>query len=342
MRKHGWWLAILLVAIVAGIGWYWRPRLVQVSKPAQGTAVEAIYASGQVEPGVQVPITTRSAGQVTAVLVQEGEAVRRGQILIQLQDDDLASGVAELAARAELARQQLQRAEVLWRQGFVAAAERDAAASANKAAQAALLRSQAQRRFLQLVAPADGEILQRDVEVGQVVSPGQALLYLACCAPMRVVAEVDEEDIGRVQQGQPVVLGADALPGKTFDGVVSSITPKGDPLTRSYRVRIAIDQPERFRVGMTVDANVILARRERALLLPRSAVREGLVWRVQDGRLTQVRVTTGASMGDQVEIRSGIGPDDLIVSVPDEQLAVGQVVRIRQAEAGPARTGSAP
>jgi len=342
VRKHVWWLAILLVAIVVGIGWYWRPKQVQVSKPAQGTAVEAIYASGQVEPGVQVPITTRSAGQVTAVLVQEGEAVRRGQILIQLQDDDLASGVAELAAKAELARQQLQRAEVLWRQGFVAAAERDAAASASKAAQAALQRSQAQRRFLQLAAPADGEILQRDVEVGQVVSPGQALLYLACCAPMRVVAEVDEEDIGRVQQGQLVVLGADALPGKTFNGVVSSITPKGDPLTRSYRVRIAIDQPERFRVGMTVDANVILARRERALLLPRSAVREGLVWRVRDGRLSQVRVTTGASMGDQVEIRSGIGQDDLIVSVPDDQLKVGQAVRTRQAEIGPARTGSTP
>ena len=72
-----------------------------------------------------------------------------------------------------------------------------------------------------LLAPADGTIIRRDGEVGQYIAPGQALFVLACCAPLRVTAEIDEEDISRVRVGQAVVLRADALPGALFDGSVS-------------------------------------------------------------------------------------------------------------------------
>jgi len=107
-------------------------------------------------------------------------------------------------------------------------------------AEAAVKRAQAQRDYNQLVAPADGIVLRRDGEPGQFVAAGQAVLTLACCAPLRVSAEVDEEDIPRVVVGQKVTLRTDALPGRLFDGEVADITPKGDPVSRSYRVRIRL------------------------------------------------------------------------------------------------------
>lgn len=321
------WFLLALALIGTGVWWLTRPLLVDVMKPTRGEAVEAIYASGQIEPGVQLPIASRTAGYVAAVLVREGDTVKRGQVLIRLQDDDLASGEAELAARADLARRQWQRAQDLFKQGFVSQAERDRARSEHDATQAALARSQSQRRFLQLLAPADGLILKRDVELGQFVNAGQALLHLSCCAPLRVSAEVDEEDISRVQIGQAVLLRADALGDTVIAAEVSEITPKGDPVSRSYRVRMKIAEPNRFRVGMTVDANIVLARRQQTLQLPRTAVLEQQVWLVRDGKLLRSKVVTGAATVDKIEIRSGISAQDSVVIKPLDSFKPGQRVR---------------
>jgi RND family efflux transporter MFP subunit len=321
------WLVLTLALIGTAAWWLTLPSLVQVVAPTKGEAVDAIYASGQVEPGVQLPIAPRNAGYVATVLVREGDAVKRGQVLLRLQDDDLANGEAELAARADLARRQWQRAQDLVKQGFVSQAELDRARSEHDAVKAALARSQSQRRFLQLTAPADGLILKRDVEVGQFVNVGQALLYLSCCAPLRVSAEVDEEDIGRVQIGQPVLLRADALGDTVIAAEVTEITPKGDPVSRSYRVRMKIADPQRLRVGMTVDANIVLARRQQALLLPRTAVTEQQVWLVRNGKLERRKVVTGAATVEKIEIRSGISAQDNVVIKPDASFKPGQRVR---------------
>jgi multidrug efflux pump subunit AcrA (membrane-fusion protein) len=88
-----------------------------------------------------------------------------------------------------------------------------------------------------------------------------------------------------------------------------------------------IAEPARFRVGMTVDANIVLARRPDALLLPRSAVQDQQVWRVRAGRLERVKVLTGAASAEQIEIRSGVAASDAIVASPGDTLAVGQRVR---------------
>jgi RND family efflux transporter MFP subunit len=314
--KRMTWFVLVLALIGAGAWWLTRPLIVEVAPPTRGEAVDAIYASGQIEPGVQMPIAPRNAGYVVAVLVREGDVVKRGQVLIRLQDDDLANGEAELAARADLARRQQLRAQDLLKQGFISQAEVDRTRTEHDAARAGLARSQSQRRFLQLTAPADGLILKRDVEVGQFVNMGQSLLYLSCCAPLRVAAEVDEEDIGRVRIGHPVLLRSDALGDAVLAAEVSAITPKGDPVSRSYRVRMKIAEPDRFRVGMTVDANIVLARRQQVLLLPRTAVNEQHVWLVRHGKLVRSKVVTGAATVEKIEIRSGIGAQDQVVIKP--------------------------
>lgn len=327
------WLWIFVAGVLALIGgvlwWLVGPVAVSVVTPTHGPAVEAIYATGTVEPSVMLPIAPRQGGNLVELNVDEGGQVRKGQVLARFDDADLDNTVEELAARARYAQAQYRRNRELARRGFQAKLELDRVRAEMEAAEAALKRAGAQRGFLLLTAPADGSIIRRDGEVGQFIPAGQAVFYLSCCAPLRVTAEVDEEDIPRVRVGQKAVLRADALPGQVLDGEVGEVTPKGDPVARSYRVRIRLADPAGLRVGMTVDANLVVAERQNALLVPSSAVRNGAVWIVANGRLRRQPVRIGVAGAERTEILEGLAPDAQVVDAPAEDLREGRAARIR-------------
>ncbi len=333
-RRRRWRYAALALVLLAALGAAaWRqagPLPVKVVRPERGTAVDAIYATGTVEPTVMLPLAPRVGGRLAERRVDEGAKVRKGQVLARLDDADLAGSVDEQQARLAYARQQHERISALAARGFVAAGEADRARAELLAAQAALRRVRAQRDYMALLAPADGTIIRRDGEVGQYISPGQAVFVLACCAPLRVTAEIDEEDINRVRIGQAVLLKADALPGQVFDGTVSEVTPKGDPVARSYRVRIALANPGALQTGMTVDANLVVARHEQALLLPAAAVHGDRVWLVQERRLKQRRIVAGIRGPQRVEVLQGLQGGELAVAGPDGALSEGRWVRPHQ------------
>jgi RND family efflux transporter MFP subunit len=327
------WVVAVVVLVAAGLGAaYWRlrgPIPVEVVTPTRGPAVDAIYATGTVEPTVMLPIAPRVAGRLVDLNADEGAKVRKGEVLARLDDADLASSVAEYEARARFAQDQLRRTQELVRRGVSAAIELDRARADADAAEAQLARARAQRDFTTLVAPADGTIIRRDGEIGQFIPAGQAVFYVSCCAPLRVTAEVDEEDIPRVHVGQRAVLRADALPGRTFEAAVAEVTPKGDPVARSYRVRLRLPEPDGLQVGMTVDANLIVAERANALLVPTTALQEGALWLVKDGRLVRQPVKVGVAGDARSEILDGLAADARIVAQPGEDLAAGRRVRIR-------------
>jgi RND family efflux transporter MFP subunit len=331
MRKRWIWiLGVVALGAVAGVVW-WRERPVAVTvvAPTRGPAIDAIYATGTVEPTVMLPIAPRVAGRIVELNVDEGQRVRKGQQLARLDDADLVSTVEELEARARYAQSQYERAENLVRQGFMAKAEVDRTRADMDAAIAAVKRARSQRDYMSLTAPADGLIIRRDGEIGQFIPMGQAVFVLSCCAPLRVTAEVDEEDIARVRVNQKVVLRADALPGELFDGTVSEVTPKGDPVARSYRVRVKLADPTKFKVGMTVDANLIVAERQNAVLVPATAVQNGAVWVVDDERLRRQPVKVGVTGSGRTEIVEGLSADVRIVDSPPADLREGRAVRLR-------------
>jgi RND family efflux transporter MFP subunit len=332
--RHRWAWLVGVVAIAAGVavvGWREAPVTVSVAAPARGPAVEAIYATGTVEPTVMLPISPRVAGRIVELAADEGSRVRKGQVLARLDDADLASTVEELEARARYAQSQHERSQNLVQQGFVSKAELDRSRTDLDAAQASVRRAKTLRDQMALTSPADGLVIRRDGEVGQFIPAGQAVFYLSCCAPLRVTAEVDEEDIARVRVGQKVVMRADALPGEIIDGKVSDITPKGDPVARSYRVRIKLADPGRLQVGMTVDANLILAERENALLVPSSAVIDKAVWTVVDGRLHRRAVRAGVTGAGRTEILEGLDAQARVVEAPAADLREGRAARIAEA-----------
>jgi len=332
MMRHGilWTVMALILAAIGGwAAWWWfGPVTVETTLPTRGPAVRAIYATGTVEPTIMLPIAPRAVGRLLELQVDEGDSVLKGQALARLEDADLQRTVDELDARARFAKAQLDRAQTLLDRGLGTVLERDRARSEWQAADAAAARARALRGFMTLTAPADGRILQRDGEVGQLIPANQPVFYFSRHAPLRVEAEVDEEDILLVQIGQRVLIRAPALPDQVLEGAVAHITPKGNPVTRGYRVRIEFADETPLRIGMTAEVNIVVAERPNALLAPSTAVRDGQVWVVHEGRLRRQAVETGIAGEARTEILSGLTENDLLVVSPPTGLTEGRRARI--------------
>ncbi len=327
-------LTLVLLAVGGGLAWRrFGPVTVEVVSPTWGPAVRAGYATGTVEPTVMLPIAPRNAGRLVEIKVDEGAPVREGQELARLEDADLQRSVDELAARTRFAQTQLDRAQTLLDRGLGTVLERDRARSDWQAAAAAESRARTLRGFMTLTAPAAGQILRRDGEIGQLIPANQPIFYFSQQAPLRIAAEVDEEDILLVQPGQAVLIRAPALPDRIIEGRVASITPKGDPVSRSFRVRIDPTGDTRLRIGMTVEVNIIVTERADALLIPTTAVVDGAVWQVRDGRLLRQPVQTGIGGEARVEILAGLTEQDAIVRQPPADLQEGRRARTVPASA---------
>jgi RND family efflux transporter MFP subunit len=325
----GWFVfALALIATTGFAGWrLWAPPEVRTAPVQRGAAVRAVYATGTVEPTVMMPIAPRVAGRLQELHVDEGSMVTRGQVLARLDDTDLERTVDELDARARFAEEQYRRAQTMFERGVGAAVERDRAKADWEAAEAAAARARAQREFMWLTAPADGQILRRDGEIGELIPVNQPVFHLSCCESLRISAEVDEEDITQVVRGQRVLVHADAFPDRSFEATVAEITPMGDPITRTYRVRMTLPEAVPLRIGMTVDTNIIIETREDALLVPATAVSDGKVWLVRDGRAYRQAVRTGILGTLRSEILDGVEQGDTVIVLPPSELDEGARVR---------------
>jgi len=332
MKRPGFFWIVLTLVLLAAAGFaLWRllgPITVEVTEPVRGPAVRAVYATGTVEPTVMLPIAPRNTSRLMELKVDEGDYVQEGQTLARLEDQDLQKSVDELEARMRFAKIQLDSAQALLNRGLGTVLERDRARSEWQAAEAALARARTLRAFMTLTAPADGQILQRDGEVGQLIPASQPVFYFSCCTPLRIEAEVDEEDILLVQSGQRVLIRAPALPDQVLDGKVSEITLKGNPVTRSYRVRIGLVEETPLRTGMTAEVNIIVEQHENALLIPAASVVEGHVWTVDNHRLHRQPVETGIAGEIKTEIISGLAETARLVVRPASKLEEGQRVKV--------------
>lgn len=326
-------LAVLFVLLMAvGGGWlmsHQNHSALEVVYPVIGPAVRGVYATGTVEASVMMPIAPRTGARLMELHADEGSKVSKDQVLAQLEDDDLKHNLQELRTRAEFAKKDYDRNAALVKQKAVSVEVYERAKSDWQAAEAAVQAANAQLGYLKLMSPAEGTIIRRDGEVGQMIPANQPVFWLSCCAPLRISAEVDEEDIAEVQPGQKVLIRADAFPGKVFHGEVQAITPKGDPVARSYRVRVGFTEPTPLMIGMTAETNIVIREVKDALLVPATAISSGKVWVVTGGALKAVSVVTGARGTKQSEIKEGLSKDDLVVVSPSPALKEGAAPKTR-------------
>jgi RND family efflux transporter MFP subunit len=267
--------------------------------------------------------------RITAVLVEEGARVADGQPMARLDDREAQHRAEEAEARANFAQEDLARVRTLVARDVASRAALDRAEAEARAVRA--VAEAAKRRLDDYIvrAPSAGLVLRRDAEVGEVVDTPAALFWIGEPRPLRVTAEVDEEDIAQIREGQRALLRADAFAGQVLNATVAQITPKGDATRKAYRVRLALPDDTPLMIGMTVEANIVLRETNAAVLVPPAALRGDHVFLVQGEVARRRQVTVGVQGPRAVEIRQGIAAGDVVVLDPPQGLKDGQALRLR-------------
>ena len=330
------WLRGLLVLAAAGglgLGWYaWqaRPVAVQVATAVRGPAVEAVYATGTVEPVRWAAVGPAVKARLREVLVDDGDRVAAGQVLAHLDDTVAAVLVAEAEARARYAQTEATRLEQLAARSNASRSEVERTGAEARALEAV---AEATRRKLddyELRAPIEGVVLRRDGEPGEMVDTSDTVFWIGDPKPLRITAEVDEEDVPRIAPGQKALLRADAFPDRVLAGELVSITPMGDPVQKTYRVRIALPDDAPLLIGMTVEANIVVRETEDALLVPTTALRDGHLFVMAGDRALRRPVELGVQGPRLSEVRAKLGEGEMVIVDPPAGLEDGRRVRVDQ------------
>lgn len=325
----------MLLGLGLAAAWYFSygpasmPR-VETAQLRKGMAVEAVYATGTVEATVMLPISARITARLMQLNTDEGHDVKKSDVLAQLEDADLQKTLDELKAREVFLKKDYDRKAALAKSGYETRASLDQARADLDAIRASIARAEAEASYTKLVAPADGRVIQRDGEIGQMIPANQPVFWLSCCAPLRISAEVDEEDISRVVPGQKVLIRADAFDDQTFEGEVLAITPKGDPVARSYRVRISLPETTPMHIGMTAENNIIIREKSDALLVPTAALRGDAVYVLTGDKALRTEIKTGIKGIEEAEVTAGLSGDETLILNPPADLADGARVRTRK------------
>ena len=211
---------------------------------------------------------------------------------------------AQLIARRDYLRDELKRQQVLVNKGFVSEASLSKLVFDLKQAEASVQAAIRPLAETALRSTIKGVVLRQDGEAGEMVSSGQVLFWVGEPKNLRVSAEVDEEDILRVQPGLRAFLKADGLPGLSLQGVVSEVTEKGDPLNKSYRVRVGLPEGTPLKTGMTVEVNVVVEERPNAVLVPNGSLRDNRLWVVESSDSAQTASST--TVARLIPIKMGV------------------------------------
>ncbi len=321
---------VLAVLLIAGIAiWYTqRAAPVSVVTPHRGEAAEIVYASGVIEPKTWAKVTSLVRERIVEQCNCEAEAVEQGAVLARLDDSEAKAALSELDARLSLSRENLQRLTVLNERHVASAQALDQVRSEVNQIEALLAAQKARLDNYVLRAPSAGIVLRQDGEVGEITEPGTVLFWVGQPKPLLVVADVNEEDIPRVETEQRVLLRSDAFPRQALEGTVESITPKGDPVTKTYRVRIRLPDDTPLRIGMSTDVNIVTGVAKNALLVPSLSVRGNKLF-VFESRRAQLReIETGIRGISDIQVLSGVDEGSRVISPYPEALADGARVKV--------------
>ncbi len=292
-----------------------------------------VVASGRVSSAVQVQLGALISGRVAATPVEPGAQVRKGDLLLQLQDDSQIAASQQAQASLRQAQLQLDEAERQHRRqrelsakGIISASQfetetnrLDLARVQIEASRAAVRQTLAQLAETAITAPADGVLLRRDVETGDLVQPGVAVLSMAVRGPVEVRVDVDERYLATLALGQQATIIADAYPAQPFGAVVSEIAPVIDRQRGTVEVKLSVAEPPAFLLNdMTASAEIVVAEVPDALLLPVAAVRaadaDAWVWRVVGTTVQRQSVTLGLRGREHIEIRTGLAAGEQVVA----------------------------
>lgn len=320
-----------------------RPMPVEAVKVKVGAVTRTVTAVGSLMSSESVVIRPEVTGRITSIAFSEGEPVKKGAVLIRLDDAVARATLAQAQASLVFSRADLNRASELFRQSSGTAKAREQALAKLQADEAAVQLAQAQLDKLTLAAPFDGVLGLRAVSVGDVVQPGAAIVNLEAIDQLKLDFRVPEAYLPAVRVGQALNVTVDAFPGRTFQGTVYAINPLLDVNGRAVVIRARVPNAGlELRPGLFARVVLALTENPSAVLVPEQALfaqgLQQLLYRVVDGKAALTKVRIGVRRNGEVEVTEGISPDDTIITGGQIKIRDGAPVAVAGAQNKPAGT----
>lgn len=306
---------------------------------------------GEVRGKYESNLAFQTAGKIVQRHVNLGDSVKAGQVLLEIDPRDVAQIVsansavlASAQSQAELAEKNAQRFAELYANGAVSKAtmeqyqnQANAARAAVQQAQAQLTGSSHQLEYTQLIADHDGVISALNGEIGMVVSAGTPLVTLVQKGEHEIQIFIPENQLKQVALGQKALIKFWAIDNLIVNGQITEIAPMADPITKTYKVRVALNQePPTVKLGMTAKVSLVLGETDALTISSKAIYQAGdtpQVWLVQDNRVKLIPVTIAGYEGNNIIVTSGLKPGDKIVIGGINKLAEGQEVRLEESDA---------
>ena len=306
-----------------------------VVAPVEKRAIEEkLFLVGSLEAIEEVDLVSEVDARVVEIAFEEGEAVEKGQLLLKLDQRKLAAAVAEMQARFNLAKANLERFANLLRKETISEQDFDQAEAEFDSAKAMLELAQEQLEDATITAPFDGVMTERLVSLGQYMSRGQALASLVDMNPLEVEFNVPERYIGQLALGQKIDVGVEAYANEAFTGEVIFISPRVDRDTRTVLVKAQVENADRrLKPGMFGNLELIFQAREAALVIPEAAIsymgdQASVVIVNEEGRAEFRDVEPGLRLAGEAEILSGLEEGQRVVVEGFQKMRPGSLVNI--------------
>lgn len=339
---YAWYANRMAAAVVPAIAGAVRPAS---ATPAAPVAVEVeqvrtlsladdVTAVGSLVSNESVILRPEVAGRIAAIRFAEGEAVARGEVLVEFDAAVQRAEVQQARANLRLAESNHRRTEDLFSRKFVSQSSRDTALSQLEVARAAVALAEARFERTRIRAPFGGVVGIRRVSVGDYIKEGEPLVNLEEIATLKVDFRLPEQYLGRIGVGQTLQVTSDVLTGETFSARVHAIDPLVDTQGRAVAMRAKLaNAGGRLRPGMFVRVRLILQERAAVKMVAEEAVVPAagdvrFVYRIEGEVARRVDVLTGVRRDSLVEIVDGLAAGDLVVTAGQLKLRDGARVRV--------------
>jgi len=301
--------------------------------PASRRAIAASYTgTAALEPRAESQVVAKTSGVALEVLVEEGQHVKAGQPLVRLDPDRARLAVAQAEAQLRKLENNYHRARQLAEQQLISAGEVDQMRYDLENARAHYNMTRLELSYTTVVAPISGVVASRSIKAGNFVQINTPIFRIVDTSRLEATLNVPERELSTLKAGQPVSLQVDALPGRTFQGVVDRVAPVVDSGSGTFRVVCAFAGDDGLQPGMFGRLRIDYDQRADALVVPRVALlddqAEPAVYTVRDSKAVRVPVKLGYSDGEWSEIRDGLEEGEPVVTAGKVALRDGSVVHV--------------
>lgn len=310
---------------------------VTVEPAKRGPIARTVTYTGTVQPALESQIYPRVEGWVREFLVDAGDRVRAGQLLIVLDREEIEGNYLQAKAHYEFMAKEFERAKKLLEGGAISQSEYDQVRMMYEEAEGRAQAAKARLDYTAIRALISGVVTKRveTVIVGQLVGPGAHLLTVADTRRMRVQARVAESDLPYLRVGTEATVRFPALtnPSEIRGAKVSTVFPGLDPITRTSTVEVIVDNREgQIRPEMYAVVDLVLEKKDSAVIVPRRAVLEvegtPTVFLTDGVTATARPVTLGVAARDKVEILEGVTEGEMVIVKGNRGLVDGQLVKL--------------